>query len=142
GENAKKLLEFYRSNKLPVIHIKHIADEGATFFLPDTPGAEINPVVKPVAGEKVITKHYPNSIRETDLQEYLKKLGIKNLVVTGMMTDVCVEATLRAAWDIGYNNTLVSDACATKDRTLNGEIIPAATIQESFLAGISALDNL
>ncbi len=143
GENAKKMLEYYRSKKMPIIHIKHIAtNAGATFFLPNTPGAEINALVAPNKDEKVIIKHYPNSFRETDLQEYLKAQGIKNLVITGMMTDVCVESTTRAAFDLGYNNTVIGDACATRDRELNGEVVPAATVHESFLAGISALDNL
>ncbi|WP_326983398.1 cysteine hydrolase family protein [Chryseobacterium sp. MYb264] len=143
GENARKMLEYFRVNNLPVIHIRHIANnEGATFFLPNTPGAEINAVVAPKKGEKVIVKHYPNSFRDTDLQEYLQSKGIKNLVITGMMTDVCVESTTRAAFDLGYKNTIIGDACATRNRELNGEMIPAGIVHESFLAGVSALDNL
>jgi len=143
GENTKKMLEYYRAHQLPVIHIKHIAtNAGATFFLPNTPGAEINALVAPLKDEKVIIKHYPNSFRETDLQEYLQSKGIKNLVITGMMTDVCVESTTRAAFDLGYKNTIIGDACATRDRELGSEVIPAAVVHESFLAGISALDDL
>lgn len=143
GEKTKQILEYYRTHKMPVIHIKHIAtDPGATFFLPNTPGAEIHSLVAPLADEKVITKHYPNSFRETDLEKYLTSKGIKNLVITGMMTDVCVEATTRAAMDLNFNNTVISDACATRDRDLNGEIVSAIDVHESFLAGMSALDNL
>lgn len=143
GKNAKQLLEFYRKNNLPVIHIKHIStNEGATFFLPNTSGAEINASVAPKESEKVIIKHYPNSFRETDLLEYLKSKNIKNLVITGMMTDVCVESTTRAAFDFGFTNTVIGDATATRNRELYGQVVKASDVQKSILAGISALGNL
>lgn len=59
-----------------------------------------------------------------------------------MMTDVCVESTTRAAFDFGFNATIIGDATATKDRELNGETVKASEVQKSFLAGISALGNL
>ncbi|MDW9379438.1 cysteine hydrolase family protein [Chryseobacterium sp. JV558] len=143
GENSKKVLEYFRKNNLPVIHIQHISDnEGAAFFLPDTEGAKINHLVSPKEDEKVVVKHFPNSFRETDLLSYLQSKKIKNLVITGMMTDVCVEATTRAAFDFGFNNTIIGDATATRNRELNGEVVKAAEVQRSFLAGISALGNL
>jgi nicotinamidase-related amidase len=143
GENSKKILEYFRKNNLPVIHIQHIStNEGASFFLPDTDGAKINHLVSPKEDEKVIVKHFPNSFRETDLLSYLQSKKVKNLVITGMMTDVCVEATTRAAFDFGFHNTIIGDATATRNRELNGEVVKAAEIQRSFLAGISALGNL
>lgn len=143
GQNTRKVLQYFRQNKLPVVHIMHIStNEGAAFFLPGTSGAEINRLVAPHMGEKVITKHFPNSFRETDLLEYLKSEKIENLVITGMMTDVCVESTTRAAFDFGFNATIIGDATATKDRELNGETVKASEVQKSFLAGISALGNL
>lgn len=143
GENTKKVLEYFRKNNLPVVHIKHIStNDGATFFLSGTSGAEISSLVSPQADEKVIIKHFPNSFRETDLLEYLQSKKIKNLVITGMMTDVCVESTTRAAFDFGFSNTIIGDATATRDRELDHEIIKAEDIQKSFLAGISALGNL
>ena len=143
GKNVQHILEYFRRNKLPVVHIKHIsANEGATFFLPETSGAEIHPLVSPVGDEKVIVKHFPNSFRETELLKYLQSMNIKNLVITGMMTDVCVESTTRAAFDFGFNNTIIGDATATRDRELDGKIVKAADVQKSFLAGISALGNL
>lgn len=143
ANNAKKVLEYFRKNNLPVIHIKHIAvNEGAGFFLPDTSGAEIHSSVSPKNDEKIIIKHFPNSFRETDLSEYLEKKGIKHLVITGMMTDVCVDSTVRAAFDLGFKNTVIGNATATRDRMLNGQVIKAAEVQRSFLAGMSALGNL
>lgn len=143
GENTRKILEYFRKNNLTIIHIKHIStNEGATFFLADTDGAKINQFVLPKEDEKIITKHFPNSFRETDLMDYLRSNNIKNLVITGMMTDVCVEATTRAAFDFGFSNTIIGDATATRNRELNGEVVKAAEVQRSFLAGISALGGL
>lgn len=143
GRNIQQVLEYFRKNNLPVVHIKHIStNEGATFFIPGTSGAEIHPLVSPSGDEKVIVKHFPNSFRETELLEYLQSKNIKNLIITGMMTDVCVESTTRAAFDFGFSNTIIGDATATRDRELDGKIVKAADVQKSFLAGISALGNL
>ena len=143
GKNAAKILDYFRRNNLPVIHIQHIStSEGASFFLPDTDGVKINRLVSPLENEKIITKHFPNSFRQTELLRYLQSKKIKNLVITGMMTDVCVEATTRAAFDFGFANTVIGDATATRNRELTGEVVKAAEVQKSFLAGISALGNL
>lgn len=143
GKNVQQMLEYFRKKNLPVIHIRHIStNEGATFFLPETLGAEIHALVSPLTNEKVIEKHFPNSFRETDLLAYLQSENIKNLVIVGMMTDVCVESTTRASFDFGFTNTIIGDATATRDRELYGKVVKAAEIQRAFLAGISALGNL
>ncbi|MDD4993283.1 MAG: cysteine hydrolase family protein [Paludibacter sp.] len=135
--NAGLVLGRARAQGLPVIHIQHIATRPtATFFLPDTAGAEIHAAVKPLPSEKVIVKHYPNSFRETDLLEYLKTNGIEDLVVCGMMTHMCVDATVRAAKDYGYTCTLIGDACATKDLEIKGESVRAKDVQNGFLAAL------
>jgi nicotinamidase-related amidase len=143
GARAKDILMYFRKNNLPVVHIRHLdQSKEATFFLPGTPGAEINTLVAPENKEKVVIKHFPNSFRETDLLEYLHQNRISNLVITGMMTDVCVESTTRAAFDLGFSNTIIGDATATRDRELEGKTVKAADVQRSFLAGISALGGL
>ncbi|MBT2619643.1 cysteine hydrolase family protein [Chryseobacterium sp. ISL-6] len=143
GRNACKVLEYVRSKKNEIIHIQHLSvNEGADFFLPDTYGAEINAFVQPVEGERIIIKNYPNSFRNTDLLAHLQKKGIKNLIICGMMTDVCVDATVRAAMDLGFKTTVIGDACATENRELYGEAINAKEIHSSYLAGFTALGNL
>lgn len=59
-----------------------------------------------------------------------------------MMTDVCIDATVRASMDYGFKNTLISDAVATRDRELNGKAVPATQINTAYLAGLNALDGL
>jgi len=138
SENIKLLLQKFRTENQPVLHIQHIATSpGATFFIPNTIGAEIHANVKPLDDEKVIIKYYPNSFRETDLLDHLKSLDITNLVICGMMTHMCIDATTRAAKDLGFNCTLIADACATKDLEINGTIVTAENIQNSFLAALN-----
>jgi len=70
------------------------------------------------------------------LLDYLKTDNIRELVICGMMTHMCVDATVRAAKDFGFNITLISDACATKDLEINGQIVKSDNVQNSFLAAI------
>jgi nicotinamidase-related amidase len=138
SENIKLLLKKFRTEHQPVVYIQHIATSpGATFFIPNTIGAEIHANVKPLNDEKVVIKHYPNSFRETDLLNHLKSLDITNLIICGMMTHMCIDATTRAAKDLGFNCTLIADACATKNLEINGTIVTAENVHNSFLAALN-----
>ena len=138
SENTKLILERYRANHQTITHIQHIAtNPNTTFFRPNTTRAEINNSVKPLNIEKVIVKHYPNSFRDTELADYLKSKNISNLVICGMMTHMCVDATTRAAKDMGYDIVLIGDACATKDQEINGQKVKAEEVQKSFLAALN-----
>ena len=138
SRQAKALLEDFRARVLPVVHIRHLSTRpGSTFFIPGTHGAKIHENVTPVAGEKVIEKTFPNSFRDTDLLDHLRSEGITDLVVCGMMTQMCVDATVRAAKDFGFSCTLIGDACATKDLEIGGRTVPAADVQAAFLAAMN-----
>lgn len=134
---AQALLEHFRQAGLPIIHIQHISTRpGASFFLPGTPGVEIHANVHPLPGETVIQKHFPNSFRETPLLEHLRGQDVRRLVICGMMTHMCVDATTRAAVDHGFECLLAEDACATKTLAHAGETIPAHHVHLSFLAAL------
>ena len=134
----KDLIERFRNQSLPIIHIQHISIRpGATFFLPDTTGIEFHENVKPAAGEKIIVKNYPNSFRNTELDYYLKVNNISKIVITGMMTHMCVDSTVRAAYDSGYECIVAGDCCATKNLRIYGSEIPAEKVQNSFLAALN-----
>ena len=136
--NAKTLLKDFREKSLPVIHIQHISTSASsTFFIPNTKGVEIHENVMPINGEKVVTKKVPNSFRETDLLNYLKSNNIADLVICGMMTQMCVDATTRAAKDFGFTCVVVGDACATKDLEIQGKNVAASEVQKSFLAALN-----
>jgi nicotinamidase-related amidase len=113
---AKKLLGHFREKNLPIVHVQHISTRtGSTFFLPNTKGINIHESVSPLPNETVIKKHFPNSFRDTDLQKYLGSQGIKELVICGMMSHMCIDATVRAAFDRGYTCIVIHDACATRN---------------------------
>ena len=135
---AAKALKSFRDRGLPVVHVQHFSSRpGATFLLPDTHGAEIHENVKPIPGETVIRKNYPNSFRETDLLEHIKTHNISELVICGMMTHMCVDSTVRAAFDHGFRCTVLSDACTTRGLTYDNIEIPAEHVHGAFLAALS-----
>lgn len=139
GEKAGRVLEWAREKGIPVFHVRHTSlRPGSTFFLPGTAGAEIHSCVKPVLPETMIEKHFPNSFRETSLLDSLHLKQIRRLVVCGMMTHMCVEATVRAAVDLGFECVVLHDACATKDLTFNGLPVPANAVHAAYLAGLAA----
>jgi nicotinamidase-related amidase len=138
GAKAGQVLEKFRKDRLPVIHVRHLSVRpGSTFFLPGTKGADIHKSVLPREAEKVIEKNFPNAFRSTPLEETLKSQGIKNLVVAGMMTHMCVDATVRHAADLGYKVTLLGDACATRAQTYAGEKVAAPQVHAAFLAALN-----
>ncbi len=140
GKNAGKILSHCREINMAVIHIQHLsARQGATFFIPGTEGAEINRCVAPVPGEKIIQKNFPNSFRQTGLSEHLEKLNIKKLIICGMMTHMCVDATVRAAFDLGYTCMVAADACATKELVHEGVTISALHVHGAFLAALGSV---
>ncbi|MDR2924790.1 MAG: cysteine hydrolase [Azoarcus sp.] len=137
---AEKLLNIFRNRELPVFHIQHISTRlNATSFLPQTEGANIHINVAPIENEKVIQKNYPNSFRETSLLKELRDGGITNLVVVGMMTQMCVDTTVRAAADLGFSCWLAHDACAAKDLSFAGKTVAAADVQTSYMAALNGL---
>jgi len=138
GDKAGAMLRRFRERGEAVIHVRHTSVRpGSTFFLPGTRGAEIHESVRPQAGETVIEKNFPNSFRNTPLREKLEGLGVKNLVVAGMMTHMCVDASVRHAADLGYRITLLGDACATRAQSYGGEKVPARQVHAAFLAALN-----
>jgi len=132
------LLAAFRRTGLPVIHVQHISTRpGATFFLPDTQGAEIHECVAPQEGETIVRKHFPNSFRETPLLEHLRSRNITGLVIAGMMTHMCVDTTTRAAADLGFACQLAHDACATRALSFDGATVSAADVQTAFVASLN-----
>jgi nicotinamidase-related amidase len=137
ARNAAQVLAGFREQGDPVFHMQHVWEgEDAAFFRPGTHGVEINEAVAPRDGEPVVTKAFPNSFVQTDLEQRLREAGAEQLVVCGMMTSMCVDATVRAAADLGFACTVVHDACAAPDLEFEGTPIPAAHVHGAFLAAL------
>lgn len=140
SEKARQVLSAFRERGLPLLHIQHISTRpGASFFIPGTDGVEIHHNVEPLAAELVIQKHYPNSFRDTSLLEHLRSGGINHVVIAGMMTHMCVDATTRAAFDYGFHCTVLHDACATRDLSFGSEVVPARQVHSAFLAALGGM---
>jgi nicotinamidase-related amidase len=139
--NAAKVLEWFRTNqKENIFHIQHIASNPAMgFFLPDTEGAEIHEAVQPLEDESIIVKHFANSFLQTELDSQLKEKGISKVVVVGMMTHMCIDATVRAAVDLGYETTLIEDACATRELSYQDKVVPAEQVHYAFVGALQGM---
>ena len=83
-----------------------------------------------------MVKHFPNSFRETELLDVLRKCGAKRLVIAGMMTHMCIEATTRAACDLGFECVVVSDACAAPAQAFDGVQVSSEHVHAAFLAAL------
>jgi nicotinamidase-related amidase len=135
--NVRAVLSFFRDRGWPTIHVQHHSTQAnAPVFTPGTPFVEIHESVKPLPGERVIQKHFPNSFHQTPLLEELKARGVDHAVIVGAMSHMCIDATTRAAYDLGLRCTLIHDACATRDLEFQGRKVNADEVHASFMAAL------
>jgi nicotinamidase-related amidase len=136
---ARALIDAFRASGEPLFHIQHLFETAdAPFFAPGTEGSEIHANVVPEPGERLIVKHAPNAFLQTPLHEELVRLGVDDVVLCGMMTSMCVDASARAAADLGLRTTIAADACAAPDLKSGDEVIPGATVHKAFLAALGS----
>ena len=138
ARTARRVLDAFRAAGEPVVHLQHVWDASdATFMRPGTEGVEIHPAVEPVAGERVLEKAAPNGFVGTPLEQHLRAAGVDELVVGGMMSSMCVDATVRAAADLGFQVTVVHDACAAPDLTFGDRTVDGAAVHAAFMAALA-----
>ena len=130
------LLVAAREQGRPIFHVQHKGKPGGLFD-PETTNFQICDQVAPQDGETVIEKALPNAFAGTGLDAALKEAGVKQLVVCGFMTHLCVSSTLRAALDLGYASSVVASACATRDLPdAEGGSVSAEVVQRAELAAL------
>jgi nicotinamidase-related amidase len=136
---ARRLLEAFRLRGWPVIHVLHLGKDQAAAS-PDSgdPAHRAHPDVMPRPGEPVIGKRDANAFKDTELLATLRRLGVRRLVIAGMQTHMCVEAATRAAADLGFEVTVVHDACATRPLAFGGQEVPAAQVHAAALAAMAS----
>jgi nicotinamidase-related amidase len=138
-DEARRVLDRARAAGTPILHIAHDAGAGTPYDF----SAEIGQIaekVAPIGDEPTIVKTYPNAFTQTDLHERLQALGRENLIFTGFMTHMCVNSTVRAAFDHGYRSTVVANASATRDLPRgDGAIVGARELHEASLSSLADL---
>lgn len=136
---AARLLERAREQGTPIFHIQHDAGPGTPYDIRSDIGA-ISAEVAPKEGEPVIVKNYPNSFVGTDLAARLEQAGVKNVILAGFMTHMCVNSTARGAFNLGFQPTVVARATATRNLPApDGGVVSAASLQQASLATLGDL---
>lgn len=116
-----QLLARARDTGTSIIYIQHDGHVNHPLKV-GTPGWQIHPAIAPETGELVVHKRVSDAFHETSLQHELQTRGITHLVITGAMTEFCMDTTSRRATIMGYDATVVADGHTTWDR----DSLPAA----------------
>jgi nicotinamidase-related amidase len=135
--NIALILEKWRQQQLPVIHIRHCSVEPNSTLRPSEPGNAYKQEALPITGEIEFTKTVNSAFIGTGLEAYLRENDISALVIVGISTDHCVSTTTRMAANLGFQVQLISDASFTFDRTgADGTTYPAELMHQIHLASL------
>lgn len=138
-KNISKLLNYWRTQKRPVIHVKHVSSNPSSIFYRGTSGCEILPDLQAREGETIIEKTKSSAFAETELESQLKKMEPENIVLVGFTANECIDATARDASALGFESYVVGDATAMFDvRSPDGKLLKAERIHRLTLANINA----
>ena len=134
--NIATMVAKARAVGVPVVWVQH-SDEG---LVRDSADWAIVPELVPAEGEAIIHKNYRSSFESTDLEDVLAQLEAGHLIVTGAQTNFCVRNTVHAAFERGYDITVIGDGHTTSDESWNGFELKADTIIDDFNLGFMHYD--
>ena len=136
---VKEMIDAFRASRRPVIFTKHVHHPGNLdsgimgwwwkgMCVEGSPESEIHRDIAPLAGEKVVSKHRYSAFYGTDLEIVLRCLGIEDLVVSGIMTNLCCESTARDAYFRDFRVFIPADGTAS----INEEMHCASLLNLAF----------
>lgn len=115
-DRIAELLAAWRARGQPVVCVRHISRAATSVFAPGQPGAAFQERFLPLAHEHVVEKNVPDAFVNTGLERWLHARAIRQLVIAGVSTNNSVEASARTAGNLGFDTTVVADACFTFDK--------------------------
>jgi nicotinamidase-related amidase len=146
----KRLIDAYRAQNLPVIFTRHVhhpdhLDSGIMGWwwegmcIEGSPESEVHPQIAPLPKEKQILKHRYSAFYNTDLETILRVLKVEDLVITGVMTNMCCESTARDAYYRDYRVFFLADGTGS----INEEMHLASLLNLSFgFAHVTTVDQI
>lgn len=137
--NGLRLLSAWRAAGLPLAHVRHDSVMPGSRLAPGTPGNALRPGFEPHGAEPLVAKSVNAAFIGTDLDLRLRRLGIDQVVLFGLTTDMCVSTTARVAANLGYRTVVVGDATACFELVdAEGRTITAAELHRAHLATLHA----
>ncbi len=135
--NARLLLDKARNENIPIFHIAHHGEDNGNVFDPLSSNVAIVDSLQPMGNEKTITKKYPNAFHNTELNALIQATGKQQIVFAGFMSHMCVSSSVRAAFDLGFENFIFHDACATRDLpNIEGNAIKVELVHSNAMAAL------
>ena len=115
--NIKKLSDICRSHNIPLIFTRHIEIDSKTFFAENSKNVEL--FVEKENDEILITKNKISPFYNTSLDNILKEMKADELIIAGIMTNLCVRSAVSDAYDKNYKITVIKDCCASNSIEIN-----------------------
>jgi nicotinamidase-related amidase len=100
-QRIHELLNAWRQTRRPVVHVRHISRTPGSVFWPGQPGCEFQEALAPLPHEHLVEKNVPDAFIASGLERWLHVRGIRQMVVTGVITNNSVEATARSGGNLG-----------------------------------------
>lgn len=116
-EEIGRLIGRARESGTEVIYVRHNEDDKNGLF-PGSPAWQVHPAIAPKEGEKVFDKRFSSAFKNTGLDEYLRARGIAVLVLCGMQTEYCIDATIKSAFERDYKAFMPAGGSTTYDNRL------------------------
>ncbi|KFN04202.1 cysteine hydrolase [Bacillus clarus] len=113
-KTIQQLVSKARSVTAPIFYMKFNGKQGS-LLRRGTPGWKIHEAIAPTKHDSVLEKNHPDSFHKTNLQQELEIRNIKQIVIAGIQSEICIDATCRRAFSLGYDVTLAEDGHSTYD---------------------------